>query len=79
MISPLLAGGVSVSRARAGCACSRKVMAFVWNYLSRLSYLGGNRPAIICMGSCAGLVAIGRWVFFSAGRPTYLDNGRERA
>ena len=41
-------------------------MAVVWNYFSCLSYLGGNRSALICMGSSAGVVAVRRWVTFSA-------------
>ena len=68
MISPLLASDVPVSRTRARCACSRKVMAVVWNYFSRLSFLGGNCRALICMGSRDGVVAMGRWVTFSARR-----------
>ena len=57
-----------------------------WNYFSRLSYMTGNRPAILCMSSTevfssAGMVTVGRWcwVTFSAGGPTNLDNGRARA
>ena len=51
MIFPLLVSGVRVGRARAGCPCSSRVMAVVWNYFSRHRLLAGNRPAIICMGS----------------------------
>ena len=45
MISPLLASG---DRVRQGPAV---LMAIVWNYFSRLFYMAGNRPAILCMGS----------------------------
>ena len=51
-------------RAKAGCACNREMMAVVCNYFSRLSYLAGNHPAIICMGltvvlSVLRVVAVG--------------------
>ena len=38
MIFPLLVSGVReivLGRARAGCPCNSRVMAFVWNYSSR--------------------------------------------
>ena len=42
---------IVLGRARAGCPCSSRVMAVVWNYFSRHCLLAGNCPAIICMGS----------------------------
>ena len=58
--------------ARAGCTCSSRVMAVVWNYFWCHYYLAGNRPNIICMDSAVvvpvlGAFAVGRWVTFVAG------------
>ena len=67
--SPLWCFGqeIVLGRARAGCPCSSRVMAVVWNYFSRHYYLAGNRPAIICIScSSVGVFAAGRWVTFDA-------------
>ena len=48
-----------LGRARTGCPCSRKVMAVVLNYFSRLCQLAGNRPAILFMGSSVVVPVLG--------------------
>ena len=48
-----------LGRARAGCPCSSRVLAVVWNYFSRNCQLTGNRPAIICMSSIVVVPVLG--------------------
>ena len=48
-----------LGRARAGCPCSSRVLAVVWNYFSRHCQLAGNRPAIICMRSTVVVPVLG--------------------
>ena len=48
-----------LGRARAGCPCSSRVLAVVWNYFSRHCQLGGSRPAIICMSSTVVVPVLG--------------------
>ena len=48
-----------LGRARAGCPCSSRVLAVVWNYFSRHCQLAGNRPAIICMSSTEVVPVLG--------------------
>ena len=40
-----------LGRTRAGCPCSSRVMAVVWNYFSLHCKLAGNCLAILCMSS----------------------------
>ena len=73
-----------LSSARAGCPCSSRVMAIVWNYFSCHCYLAGSRPAIICMGSSVvvpmlGSLRLGDGELFMPRRFTDSDNGRARA
>ena len=46
-------------RASAGCPCSSRVLAVVWNYFSRHCQLAGNCPAIICMSATEVVPVLG--------------------